>query len=361
MEIVHFAPFGPNRAGIYEAARDMVRADTQRGHFTNFVDVGPVRNDGVQEKAQVGVVDDRGGFALVTMPPHWADTADLLVYHTGVPDGWVVRNEAPIITVIHGRPLAVFRPEQNGAPSRNGYTLLHSLGQWPRLKKAVYFWPEFTPYWRNILPEEKLAPIDFPPIDLKRFTPDGPVHEFSQEHRGRWNALIADAWREDVDIFEIANGAIEAVKRRPGLKIHCYSVETVAEPVGHVAPCWQVLLDALAYWGGCGELNGRQPGLEQVYRAVDFVMSPNRIVTRIIGESLASGVPVLAPRGCKVTPYQADIFDPEEVGVVAAQIIHDLEEDREGVKARCRQTAERLFSLERYGEAIEAVYQEVAG
>ena len=143
MEIVHFGPFGPNRAGIYEAARDMVRADTERGHFTSFVDVGPTRNDGVQEPAQIGAMDDRGGFSLVTMPPQWADTADLLVYHTGVPDNWVVRNEAPIITVIHGRPLAVFRPEQSGDTARNGYTLLHMLGEWPRLKKAVYFWPEF--------------------------------------------------------------------------------------------------------------------------------------------------------------------------------------------------------------------------
>ena len=136
--------------------------------------------------------------------------------------------------------------------------------------------------------------------------------------------------------------ALGAAKRLPGLKVHFYSVETVPGTEGHLAPCWSLLMSTLAHYGASGEINGRQPNLENVFRAVDFVMSPNRIVTRIIGEALACGVPVLAPRGCKVTPYQADIFDPEEVGVVAARIIHDLENDREGVKAMCRIKAKSL-------------------
>ena len=355
MEIVHFGPYGPYRAGIYEAARDMVRADVERGHLVSFVDVGPTTNDGTQEPAQVGAIDDRGGFRLVTMPPQWADSADLLVYHSGVNDGWVVRSQAPIVAIVHGRPLATFRPEQNFQP-RNGYSLMHMLGEWPRIKKFAYFWPEFTAYWRNVVPEEKLAPLDFPPIDLKRFTPDGPKHEFAQQHKGRVNALIADAWREDIDCFEIANGAIEAAKRIPGLKVHLYAVETVPGTMD-LPPPWALLLSEMAYYGATGEVNARQPNMDHVYRAVDFVMTPNRIVTRITGEALACGVPVLAPHGCKVTPYTADVFDPEEVGEVAARIVADLEADREAVRARCLETAQ-LFSLERYGEAIERVYQE---
>lgn len=355
MEIVHFGPYGPNRAGIYEAARDMVRADVQRGHLVSFVDVGPTRGDGQQEPAQVGAIDDRGGFRLVTMPQVWADSADLLVYHSGVPDNWVVRSQAPIVLFVHGRPLATFRPEQNLQP-RNGYTLLHALGDWPRIKKIVYAWPEFTAYWRNVVPEEKLAPLDWPAVDLERFSPDGPKHEFAQEHRGRVNALIADAWREDVDCFEIANGAIEATRRIPGMKVHFYSVETIPG-TSNLPPCWSVLLSELAYRGASGEINARQPNMDQVYRAVDFVMSPNRIVTRIIGEALACGVPVLAAKGCKVTPYTADIFDPEEVAGVAERLVADLREDPERVRQECLDTAQR-FSLGRYGKAMERIYEE---
>lgn len=355
MEIVHFAPYGPYRAGIYEAARDMVRADVERGHHVSFVDVGPTNLDGRQEQCQHGAVDDRGGFRLVTLPHYWATSADLLIYHTGVNDNWVVGSQAPIIVFVHGRPLATFREEQSLRPL-NGYTLLHALGDWPRIKRFVYFWPEFTAYWRNVMPEHKLAAIDWPPVDRARFLPEGPTHQYAREHRGRYNAIIADAWRMDVDCFEIANGAIEAAKRIPGLKVHFYSVMTA--PDNNLPGCWSVILNKLAYLGALGEINGRVEDMDARYRAADFVLSPNRIVTRVIGEALSCGVPVLAPTGCKVTNYLADVTDPVSVGKTAAQLVRDLEADREQVRREALATAER-FNLDRYGEAIERVYREV--
>ncbi len=355
MEIVHLAPFAPHAAGIYEAARDMVRADTERGHLVSFVDVGATLIDGQQQPAQVGAVDDRGGFRLVTLPVQWCDTADLLVYHTGVNDGWVVKSQAPIIVIVHGRPAACFRPEQSN-PARNSFSLAADFAQWPRIKKMVHFWPEFEPYWRILIPDNKRVALDWPPIDLARFTPTGPHHQFAPAVRGKINALICDSWREDVDCFEIACGAIEAARHIPGLRVHFYGLETVTG-TGNLPHCWDYLINELRRLGALGELNGRQPDMDQVYRAVDFVLTPHRIVTRIIGEALATGTPVLAANGCKVTPYTADIFNPEEVAEAAARLVQDLKGSQAQVQAACLETA-RLFSLERYGAAIEKVYQE---
>lgn len=356
MEIVHFAPFAPNRAGIYEAARDMVRADAQRGHLVSFVDVGPTRQDGTQEPAIIGAVDNRGGYLLTTVTPDWADDADVLVYHTGVPDGWVVKNQAPIVMVIHGRPLASFRPEQYNT-GRNSYSLYAMLGGWKRVKRMVHFWPEFDRYWQVIIPPEKLVSFPVPPIDLERFTPDGPKHVFGPQHQGQWHALICDPWREDIDTFEVANGAIEAARRIPGLKVHIYSMEP--QPgTQNIPPVWEHLVRGLRKYGALGELFGRQVEFEQIYRAVDFVMTPNRIVTRIIGESLACGTPVLAANGCKVTPYTADIFNPDDVAAKAEHLVSDLKASRERVRQECLEVAQ-YFSLQRYGERMETVYQEV--
>jgi glycosyltransferase involved in cell wall biosynthesis len=354
MEIVHFAPYAPGGAGIYEAARDMVRADAQRGHLVSFVDVGATSIAGVQAAPQVGAVDDRGGYRLVTMPIEWANTADILVYHTGVNDGWVVKNQAPIIMVVHGRPLAAFRPEQNGS-AINSYSLYADMAKWPRIKKLVYFWPEFNPYWRVIFPANKRVCLDYPPIDLERFTPDGPRHEWAPEHRGKWNALICDSWRDDVDCFEIANGAIEAARRIKGLKIHIYAIET-QKGTSIVPRCWEFLIGELRHLGALGELSGRQLGMDAVYRAADFVLTPHRIVTRITGEALACGVPVLAGQGCTVTPWTARVDEPEHVGEVAVNLVKALEADREGVREDSRATAKR-FDLKTYGWAMEAVYR----
>lgn len=333
----------------------MVRADVMRGHLATFVDVGPSLSNGTQQPARIGQVDNRGGFRLVTSPPEWADSADLIVYHTGAPDGWVARNQAPIVWVVHGRPLASFRPEQNNSPLHS-YSLYATVAAWPRVKKMLYFWPEFTPYWEVILPASKLAPLDWPAIDLERFSPDGPKHEFSQQHRGRWNALICDSWRQDIDCFEITSGAIEAAKLIPGLKVHFYSIETVPG-TNVLQPCWDLLTTGLRRLGSLGELSGRQNDMEQVYRAVDFVMTPNRIVTRVVGEALACGIPVLAPHGCKVTPWQADMGDPHDIARVTVQLVNALQSDSVAVKKECLHTA-RQFGLARFGQAVEQVYQE---
>jgi len=355
MEIVHLGPYAPNAAGIYEAARDMVRGDTERGHSVNFVDVGATPVRGQQQAAQVGAVDDRGGFRLVTASAEWCNTADLLVFHTGVNDNWVVKSQAPIVVVIHGRPAASFRPEQ-ADPARNSFSLIGEFAKWPRVKKMVYFWPEFDPYWRVLIPDEKRVALDWPPIDLARFSPDGPRHEFAPEHRGRVNALICDSWREDVDCFEIAVGAIEAARVIPGLKVHFYGLETVPG-TSNLPHCWDWLVNELRRLGTLGELNGRQADMEQVYRACDFVMTPHRIVTRIVGEALACGVPVLAANGCGATGWVADVQDPLDVARVAAQLVATQERDREGLRRGCLSMAQR-FGLAAYGEAMERVYRE---
>ncbi len=355
MEIVHFAPYAPAAAGIYEAARDMVRADTMRGHLVSFVDVGATLVNGIQQPAQVGAVDDRGGFKLVTMPPEWANTADLLIFHTGVNDNWVVKNQAPIVVILHGRPAASFRMEQRGAVHQS-YSLIGEFAKWPRVKRFVTFWPEHVPYWRVLIPKEKLVALDYPPIDLLRFSPDGPRHEFPPELHGKWNALICDSWRDDIDCFEIANGAIEAARCIKGLKVHFWAMETQPGTT-NLFRCWEWVVGELRHLGALGELHGREPGMDAVYRAMDLVMTPHRIVTRITGEALACGIPVLGAQGCRATSWTVDIQEPKEVARVAAALVDSLKFDRVGMRQRCLEMAQE-FSLERYGQAIEQIYQE---
>ncbi len=355
MLIVHFGPYAPNRAGNYEAARDMIRADVERGHTAIFVDVGPTHVSGEQDTPQTGTVDDRGGFQLVTMDPAYANDADLLIFHTGVNDNWVVGNQAPIISIVHSRPLAAFRQEQNN-PRYISYSLIAQFARWPRVKKLVHFWPEYDAHWRVIVPEDKLVSLPWPPIDLERFGSEGSVYQFPPDMTGEVNAVICDSWREDIDCYEVTLGAIEAAKLIPGLKVHLFAIDTRD---GNALPgCWDLLTQGLRQYGALGTLNARVPDIEQVFRAVDFVMTPNRIVTRIVGEALACGIPVLAAKGCKATPWTADMTEPEEVGQVARNLVDALRADKEKVQRQCRKQAQ-AFSLAEFGKGIEPVYQEV--
>jgi len=348
MKIVHFAPFAPNACGLYEAARDMFAADTRARHETYFVDVGVTR-DGKHFPGKTGQTDRRGDVILTTSPPDVVYDADIVIAHTGVSDNWIVKCFAPVIWILHGRPLACFRPEQNG--SRKSYTLAATVAQWPRVRKMVTFWNHHVPYWNPIVPDGKLVCLDAPPIDERRFAPEGPARDFGV-FNGKYNIVIAESWREDVDIYEITHGAIEAAKRIDGLKFHFYAMET---PLG----CWNYLIDELRKLGAKGEIVGRTVKINDVYRAADLILSPQRIVTRSIGEAMSCGTPVIAARGCDHVPFTAIPDDPADVADTIVRTIQAITEDPHSVAENVK-TRASAFSLARYSEQMQPVYESVA-
>lgn len=327
----------------------MVRADTEAGHGVDFVDTGvTVAGSAVSEPPQVGAVDDRGGFRIVTAPPSVLDHADVLVFHSGVPDAWVVRSQSPIVWILHGRPLAVFRLEREH-PALQPYSLLAHVAGWPRTKRLVSFWPEHASYWRALVGPEKLVTLDYPPIDLVRFSPDGPQHEFAETHRGEINGLLADAMREDIDCYEVAHGAIEAARRIPGLKWHFYALDPPLGP-------WEHVIEAFRRRGVLGELCGRMTDMEQVYRACDLVLTPQRIVTRTVGEAQSCGTPVVAADGCRVTEWTAPPWNPRDVGASVESLVSALSETT-AVRVKTRCDAESRYGLARYAGKMTEIYE----
>jgi len=352
MKIVHIAPYGPNRAGIYEAARDMVRADALAGHDVAFVDVGAQAvGKPTPEPAQVGAVDDRGGYRLVTAAPSVAQTADVLIMHTGCPNEWVVTTQAPFVWVVHGTPLAAFRAEQEHGPK--SYSLYAGAAQWPRTKAMVYFWPEFRPYWDVVFPADKSVVLDYPPVDRARFSPDGAKIEIPRFQRGRYNGLICDSWRDDCDILELTHGALEAGRRVPGLTWHIYAVPDPNGPFGY-------LIDALRQAGMLGSVGGRRGDMEQVFRGMDFVLSARRSISRVIAEAVCCGVPVVAARYCTAASYTADIAEPGSVAAAVQRLTERLDADRAGLLAEVAGMAEH-FDLTDYGATMTALYQRLTG
>ncbi len=350
MTIVHFAPYAPHACGLYEAAKDMYSADTRAGHDTYFADTGPVA-DGVQQPGKIGETDRRGDVILTTSDPKVVFDADVIIAHTGVSDNWLVKSQAPVIWILHGRPLACFRPEQNGGPP--SYSLIAEVASWPRIHKMVTFWDHHVPYWKPIIPDEKLVCLDAPPIDERRFSPEGPVHDFGV-FKGKYNIVIAESWREDVDIFEVTHGAIEAARRMEGkgLKFHFYAMESPLK-------CWDYLIEALRKLGAKGDIVGRSSRISEVYRAADLLLSPQRIVTRSIGEAISCGTPVIAAIGCDHAQYHARPDEPGEVADVIEVAVNDIINDGELVSKSVQRSAKQ-FTLARYSEQMQEVYDSVA-
>ena len=344
MRILHIAAFGPNKNGIYEAARDLIRADALMGHTVYFADAGITQND-KRVYQPVGTVDDRANFKIVTSDPSIIDSVDVAIIHNIPQFSWFVKNQVPIVYGVHGRPHAEFKVEQNGVDIKS-YSFDAEVSKWPRVKKMMYFWPEFKPFW-HMFPEEKNLIFDYPIVDQIRFNPNGEKHIIKNENKGKYNILICDSPRDDVDMFEIINGAIQAAKDNKNIKFHIYGVDRP------VKQCWEVLIQELYKLNVMGELYIRMPNMETIYRSMDAVLTPHRIVTRVIGESLSCGIPVIASEGCKVTPFLCDPHNPYSVSRAIGEFINSNQEEN---KKNALEESKK-FNFENYSKVMSEVYK----
>lgn len=346
MKIGHVSYFGIGRSGLYEASRDMYRADIESGHEVYFFDAGLPEKDGRKE-IQIGAVDDRNDFKLVTSHPDLIEDCDILIMHTGIDDKYVVRSTASIIWMLHGKPLDCFRPEEQGG--RNSYTLYKEVCSWKRCKKAVYFWPEYKPFWLPIIPD-KLHLIDFPVIDENRFNDTGEIYQIKD--KGKYNVMICDSARADIDLFELGIACIETAKAIPGIKFHF--VGSVNVPI---KPCWKYVLDCLEQIGGLGDIVPRVVNMPMFYRAMDLLFTPNRIINRCVAESLCCGTPVISEFGCIVADYTCYIPNPDDVVNVFKAFTKDFDNGnfkRNEVKKRSI-----LFNMKHYSKEMNKLYNSI--
>jgi glycosyltransferase involved in cell wall biosynthesis len=336
---------------LNEASRDMAKADILSGHVVYFFDAGITKADGTREQCKVGAIDERAGFKLITAHPDLISECDCIVMHTGIEDSWLVKNQAPIIWIVHGKPLDCFRPEQDG--KRSSYSLYSNLAKWNRCKKMIHFWPEYIPFWSPAFPDKKHVCFDYPAIDEQRFTNEGKIHTL--ENSGKYNILICDSVRADIDLFEMVIGCIEVAKKYPNeFKFHFYGFEH------DKLACWQILLNELKRVGGLGDVKPRYTNMEHVYRAVDCVFSPNRINNRVVAEALNCGKPVIQEMGGNgLGDYFCNIPNTSDVVEAFSMFKNDFDNkliDKDKIIEKSK-----VFNLKYFSEKMNKIYDEVVG
>lgn len=350
MIIAHVAPFAPNRCGLYESARDMARADILGGNDVLFYDAG-ITKDGIREAGKIGEIDNRGDFKLTTCAPGMLDSADIIIMHTGIEDFHLVRNQVPLIWVVHGRPLACFRPERMG--KSESYSLYNTVAGWPRTKGMLYFWPEFSPHWEDVLHGKDIV-LPYPPIDENRFNDNKTKHVLTSP--GDVNILLCDSEREDIDLYELSVGLVEASKKFKNIKFHYYGMDL---PDGKLSNCWNILLGRIKKYGCLGDVAGRMGDMEKIYNAMDCVISPNRIITRTIGEALSCGIPVITQNNPLnlMSDFTCDMSDPFDI----VEAIGLFMESRGLSSKQSIRDRAKVFSLKVYSDYMKEVYKKIVG
>lgn len=304
MKVAHVAVVTPHRAGLYETCRDLVEAERGLGVDARIVD--PV-NEVVTTDRGVPVVDRS-----------FVGECDVVVNHSGLSKE-LDKTRLPIIHILHGRPYGSFLLEQSGRISI--YSYLRRVRMDPRFKLFVTFWPEFVLHWGMLLPRHKLRCVSAP-VDLERWSPDGPDGYGFHGHKGKINVVCSDMWRDDKTPYHVIHAFLVFASGADGVKLHVYGSP-------RKGTAWAVLKSLLEKAGVLGEVPvGIVKGLQNVYRVADCVISGHRMATRSVREPLACGCNVVMAPGNCYTPYQADPEDLEAYAVQIARAVSGRAENR---------------------------------
>lgn len=346
MKICHVTMFAPSRCGLYEASRDMFLSDRYFGHDVYMVDVGTIKNGELLDEPKSGQKDIRANNEIITSDSNILNDMDIIIMHTGCNDNWIVKTQAPLIWVVHGRPLACYRPELN--KNSKSYTLYSHVASWQRVKKMLYFWKEFYKDWSLIFNNKDLV-IDYPVIDLGRFRKL--ESDFDFKNKGKYNFVVADSDREDVCNYEMIVSLVNALKSERlkdlDIKIHFYGLDFPLEN------CQNILLGKLKEIGKLGDIEGRVLEIEKAYNKAHCLISPNSIIVRTIAEAICCNCFIIA-NNCKVADINISMNNNFQMQNAIKDII-----DRIDKNIKPDITNINKFSFDNYNKVINKVYREL--
>ena len=286
MKIAHFCPFAPHRCGMYETVADIIRAERKLGHQAELIDIGLTG-----EGNRIGQ-EDRGvkahGYARAT-------DADIFVVSGGVEERFLRTTKQPLVHIFHGRPRSSFLADLREGDVPGPYDLMVKRMAQPRWKLGITLWAKHLPYHALVLPPGKLRATSAPPLDLSQFSPEGIRHEFAGPGL---HILVADAWRDDWDPYEVLH-ALAALPASLPFQIHVYAARDI-----NPTSTWQHVFRALKRLGRLGEVKGVMFGFDEVLRGADLVVSGHAIATRVVREACAVGTPVVSQLGCQGALWQ---------------------------------------------------------
>lgn len=323
MKLAHSAVVTPGRCGLYETTRELVVALRADGVDSRIVDPTRARN-----KLHPTADEDRGALFA---DAEWALQADVLVNHSGL-GSELEATELPVIHVAHGRPRSSFLSEVRG--STPIYSYHYHKDKDPRFKCVVTFWPEHVDYLEVMWPETKVCCVS-PPVDLARWTPDGPKGYRWHGHGGAVNIVCTDAWRVDVDPFPVVNAFALWAREHQGAKLHIYG--NSKELRG-----WAPLIKQIQDDGNMGEVRGWVAGLAHVYRAATMLITPHMINVRSVREALACGCPVARMNGASLSGFGYEMGKTLGVG-----------------RSEARRTAEVNFNPQRTATSFARIAKDV--
>lgn len=327
MKVAHFAVFSPHQCGLYHTTKDLVLGERKVGIDARFI--------AVSEDGKVAVQRD-GSFTTESLD--WAYNADVLVRHTAIPTHLQTSGK-PIVMCLHGRPESSLMLEK--AKELPVITAMANKADDCRYRRFVTFWPSYVDIWRRIV-GEKIAYVPAC-VDLDEFQP--------LPRPGVPNILVADFWREDITPFNVICAAQTFVERHGEARLRIIGMDkSVVTPTLRLLAPIRDKIDSV---------HGVMRDVQSHYAWADMVVTPHVIATRVVRESLACDIPLVAGTGCQYTPYTAN---PTDIDGFVTAMEKCWESTKRLDKAGCwrggpRRVAVENFGLDNAGRGMKSLFK----
>jgi SAM-dependent methyltransferase len=333
MKIAHFAAFCPGITGQYATVKDMIDAERAVGIDAQFIATS------VNSKKETEFAELQEDGWLKTVDHTWARGADILMRHSCIPASYLNLG-IPIMMSLHGRPESTFIIEYDGM--MRIYQLMAEVKNDYRYKGWITFWKEHEFFHKQKLPKDKVYYVPAM-VDLDEYNPEGKATNFA-ERGGEPNILIADMWRHDMTPYTMLYAAaLFKEKYCPDAKVQIFGVPKKKA---------DTVIRLMKANGVIGNMTHRVWPMGNVYRAGDLLITPHNIATRVVRESLACGIPIVAGSANKFTKYKADPRDIESFAKQINKCWQKIKESPGQLQSIARKTAEREFNKKKAGKAI---------
>jgi glycosyltransferase involved in cell wall biosynthesis len=339
LKVAHWVGITPNACGLYEHAKDQIRAERLAGIDAQAIDYRIVDN-----KEVAGEIKADNWLTSVSLD--WLKDADINVIHSGILER--EKSKRPNILILHGRPEYAF---QLALLRGNSHYQEYNSYKWDERYSFVTFWPEHQFTWSMVFPQHKMHYVPAF-IDTDRFNPTGDIIGLTE--KGSFNILLADVWREDVTPYNVSLAVAQFIKTYcPDARMHIIGLHHFSKSAvqGHLG-----MLKDNNVLGDCGSMI---PNTEKMYRACDLMASPQVIATRSIREAMSCGCMVVAGQGATYTDYTANPMDISGFCEAIKRAYDFWKINNNTIRIKMHEKACKLFNLKSGGENFKTLYEAI--
>ena len=355
LTISHWCLWGPRRSGMYETVRELIAAENRIDGV--LAGMCAVPNEGASKREAARYI--QGGMTDVMHPEMrtqdwgWAyKFADVHMIHYTFDKR--LGKLKPKVFMAHGTPEAVL---ESSLQTTDRAQALLSGAEWTnKFEGTIVTSQRGKLFWGAFAEDPSKIHVVNKGIDLEWWQRSGSKRDL----RGEPSVLYGEVWRGIKHPALLFYAMDELYKRNDQARLNAWALSMKRR-------LWESFIEQAGFTKFLGQDNipGIEDYPEHFYSRGDVLVSPVIYgdLSRVAQEAMACGCPVVSwdtdPYG-ENYPYKvAKGFDVRSMADKIEEAYNEVLDDREGVAAKCRQTAETYFDINEEAKSIVQILRKI--